>query len=76
MMPIIVTKKVIERREELLDDVKQLKEIGVSNSELTEKLYHTYGWDFIDYRELFSSSRELCSFIGIDEDDTNIRWIS
>jgi hypothetical protein len=75
MMPIILTEKIKERRNNLLKDAEQLRS-DCNNGNLIDRLYFDYGWDFIDYKELFSSSRELCSFLNISESDTNYCWIS
>ena len=74
-MPIISTNEVKEKRNNLLTDTEQLRDNGCSNDNLIDRLYFDYGWDFIDYKELFSCLRELCLFLNITESDANYCWL-
>lgn len=76
MMPIILTQRVIERRENISKAVDVIRAKGFKNSEIIDRLEYDFGIDFIDYRELFSSSQELCSFLNIANIDSKYCWLN
>ena len=65
MMPIYQTKEVKTKREILKNDIKKLRDNGIADENLIIEL-ENLGWNFPQYRTLFSSTRELCMFINID----------
>ena len=64
-MPIIQTEKVKAKKESLKKDVKKLRDNGIINKNLISEL-DKIGWNFPEFKRLFSSTRELCNFIEID----------
>jgi len=65
MMPIYQTKEVKTKKESLKNDVKKLRDSGITDENLINEL-EKMGWVFPEFRRLFSSTRELCNFIEID----------
>ena len=65
MMPIYQTKEVKTKKESLKNDVKKLRDNGITDENLIDEL-EKMGWIFPVLKRLFSSTRELCNFIEID----------
>lgn len=73
MSSVIVTKEIIEKRNKLLRDAEELRNKGCADYDLVDRLYYDYGWDFIDYKEMFNSSDECYDFIKVSEAG-NTKW--
>lgn len=75
MMPIIQTPQVKSKKESLLNDVNMLRENGVSEENIIEELNSQCRWNIPEFMNIFSSTRELCNFIRLDEKYyKDMRW--